>query len=350
VGGGEGVPLGPWLVTARSHWQALAGVLAILAGVTLAVLAVAGLTRNESRPAVLEQPGIVATATLSPRVLLFGDPLTARFDVVVDRRRVDPDFVQLRAFFDPFRQSAETVARRDQGDLTKFEYTLTLQCLTISCLPSMTRKREFSLAVPRVVFRVPAKGGSYQATIGVDLPPVAITSRLDAEEVKAARELSPLRVLEGPTSGLVPEDAAVLVRDSSGHLPAASYRISPSLLVAILLALAALLTIAAGALVVRQLRRTGVVPPPAPPPPPPASALDHALGQLDLALANGKVGQQRKALELLAAELGHSGEAGLAQEARQLAWSDDSVARDEARSLVQTVRATVDGRDDGRSA
>jgi hypothetical protein len=350
VGRRKGVPLGSRLVTARRHWQSLFGVLALVIGVALAVLALAGLTRNRSQAALPGPSGIVARAVLSPRVLLFGDPLTARFDVVVDRRRVTPDLVGLEASFRPFQPVSKTLTRRDRGDLTELDYTITLQCLTISCLPTLERKRTFTFPPAHVVFRQPRQVGSLPIEVPLRPPTVEMASQLSAEAIQAARRRSGLlRVIEGPAPGVGLEEADQLARDDSALLPAVSYRISPALLAAILLVLAGMLTVAAGALVMRQLRPGGPAPAPEPASPP-VSPLAHALGQLDLALADGQVDQQRKALELLARELRHSGEAALARDARQLAWGEDSLARDEARSLAQIVRATVDGRDDDQPA
>jgi len=81
--------------------------------------------------------------------------------------------------------------------------------------------------------------------------------------------------------------------------------------------------------------------------PPRVSPLEHALGELDFALADGEVDRQRKALELLARELGQSGEPELAREARQLAWGEGSLGRDDARALAQTVRVSLNGETGG---
>jgi len=125
---------------------------------------------------------------------------------------------------------------------------------------------------------------------------------------------------------------------------------SSALLIAILLALAGLLALASAILVVRYRRRptTAATPGPARAPadaPAPArrAPLKHALGELDHALADGQVDQQRRALELLASELGESGEDGLAGEARELAWSRGSLARDKVLAFARAVRRSVDG-------
>jgi len=128
---------------------------------------------------------------------------------------------------------------------------------------------------------------------------------------------------------------------------------SSALLVAILLALAGLLALALAILVVRYRRRptsalspgSAATPEPArAPAPTPArrAPLEHALGELEHALADGQVDQQRRALELLASELGESGEGGLAGEARELAWSQGSLAPDDVLAFARAVRRSVD--------
>jgi hypothetical protein len=340
--------VGSRLVSVRKHWTAILGALALITGVGLGVFAVSGMTRNESKPPVPGPSGLVTSVSLSPKVLLFGDELKARFVIVVDPDKVNPNVVQLETFFEPFDQVSRTVTRRDEPNATELVYTITLECNRLRCLPAMTRKREFTFPNARLTYREAGQVSSFPNTFSLGVPPVGIASRLNTEEVTAARQASPVRAVEGSASGLVAEDAALLVRDSAARLPAASYRIDPALLAAILLVLTAALAAAAGVLVVRQIgsddrpavvEKVAVVP---------ATPLDHALGQLDLALSNGRVDQQRKALELLARELRHSGEDGLAQEARHLAWGEEAVARDDARALAQTVRTTVNGRDNGQ--
>ncbi len=318
---------------------------ALVAGLALALVAVAGFTQKRSEPARPGPPGIVARGTLSPQVLLFGDSLTARVDVLVDRHRIDPGRIRLQTPFPPFVPLSLTSSRRDRGDVTELRYTVTLQCLTLNCLPPLAGKRYFVFPPTQVVYRV--RGGSFANAILLRFSPVGVASRLSPEAVRAARRRTgPLRVVEGPAAGIGVQEAAQLARDTARTLPRASYSISPTLLVTILLVVAVALAVAAALVVMRYVR---------PPPPvtkpkpvlPPVSPLEHALDELDLALADGQVDRQRKALELLARELGQSGEDRLAREARELAWGDGALARDEAQALARTVRSSVDGGKDG---
>ena len=333
------------MVTLRTHWRAIVGVAAIIGGLTLGILAIAGLTRNEPEPPIASQAGIAADAVLSQRVLLFGDPLIARFDVVLDRGQVNPRSVRIQSNFEPFQTVGDLArTRHDRGDLTQLTFTQRLRCIVQQCLPPISEKLEFTFTDPRVVYRGRSDRGTFDQFVDVSVPPVSIASRLNVREVEESRAANPVLTFENVESGLVAEDVIGLWRESSGALPEPSYRISPTMLTALLLLLAALSAAAAAVLVARQLRFAPAAPTVAAAPPPPTSPLEDALGQLDVALSNGHVDEQRKALELLARELGVSGEESLAGEARQLAWSEDEPARSQARALVENVRATVNGR------
>src|SRR5262245_40620259 len=309
MGRGPRVPVVARMVTLRRHWMAIVGAVAVIGGVTLGVIAIAGLSSNDSEPPIPNQNGIAGEAQLSRRVLLFGDPLFARFNVVLDRRRVIPNTVRVQADFLPFLPAGSLVrTRRDHGDLTELTFTQPLRCNVQACLPPIDEKLEFTFSDPRITYRFRGVTGPFEQTEGlidVSLPPVSIASRLNTREVEERRAANPVLTFENVQSGLVAEDVIGLWRESSSTLPDPSYRISPALLTALLLMLAALSTAAAAVLAARQLRfapaEAAVV---EEAPPPPESPLDDALGQLDLALANGHIDEQRKALELLARELG----------------------------------------------
>ena len=59
-------------------------------------------------------------ATLSPQQHMFGDPVRARIEVVLDAERVDPDSVKVRANFAPYRQlQPPTESRSAAGPITR---------------------------------------------------------------------------------------------------------------------------------------------------------------------------------------------------------------------------------------
>ncbi len=70
-------------------------------------------------PSVLPDEGIAAQATLEPRITLFGDTVVGHVDVLLDRRRVDPDSVRVGTEFLPWEIVGPPVReRRDAGDNT----------------------------------------------------------------------------------------------------------------------------------------------------------------------------------------------------------------------------------------
>src|SRR5204862_6464890 len=80
-----------------------------------------------------------------------------------------------------------------------------------------------------------------------------------------------------------------------------------------------------------------------------ASPLERALLVLEAAWARGAA-DQRKALELLAAELESQGEPPLAGQARELAWSQTAPEPEAARTLAASVREVIGPRTNGHRA
>jgi hypothetical protein len=320
---------------------------ALVLSVALGVLAIVPGAEARAPREVAARPGIVAKAFLSPRVILFGDPLTARFDVVVDRGRIDPRLVRLEADFDPFRPVGPVKrSRRDARALTLLRFTILLRCLSAACLPRLTEKREFEFPKAGILIGHARRLARFERIGELRLPPIGVAPRVSATELERYREVNPLQPPGASRIAPNAADVAGLWRESSAPLPSVSYRLPPDALVALLLALAVLLAVAAVVLVLQQVRAARPVPV-VPAAPMPGSSLEHALGLLDLALADGQVAEQRKALELLARELGDVGKETLAWRARRLAWAEDDPARAEARALAKTVRAGINGgRDD----
>jgi hypothetical protein len=342
--------MGTRMVRLRGNWPAVAGIAALVIGAALAVIAVTVATGGGGRPAPQTRGGVLVTARLEPRTIAFGDRLTARFNVAIDRARVDPEGMHLSANFSPFRPLTPIrVVRRDEGNVSVLTYTVALGCEQARCLPrSMNEKREFTFPPARITFRRRSSVGTFRDLVDVTLPRVGIASRLSFQEIQQSRQANPLRAVDINNRTLTPEDVSGVWRDNAATLPAVSYRMSPSLLAALLIGLAVLLTAGAILLAVRQLRPARRETAVAAEQPVVLTPLEHALDELELALANGHVDQQRKALELVATELGETGEETLAGAARQLAWSEQEPDKPEARALVETVRTSVNGRSDGQ--
>jgi hypothetical protein len=305
------------------------GVVAAVVAIALAAVvtvAVALTTTPGPRPPALPSSGILARASVEPSTALFGDPLVATIEALVDSRSIDASTVALHGSFAPYTAATRATERRHLGRVTRLTYTLRLRCLATRCLPPDPRRggREtFVLPSVRLTFeRINHTQGSLVLALG----PVEVGSRLTPNEAS---------LLDG--------FAAAPFRASAG-LGSPTYAVSPSLLVALLLAAAALLIAAAAWLILRFGRR-----PPAPvplPQPVVLSPLERALVAAERARARGVVPDEREALEHLASELGRTGADELAVTARGLAWSEAGPTSPATLALADDVRTIIEqGRD-----
>ena len=218
---------------------------------------------------------LAATATLSPREALFGDPITARVEV----RGADPRQLRVSVGFGPLDSSRPSVER--DGDLVR--YTYRLQCLRAACLP-VGRRRRFVLPPVRVDDGV--------HSILAAWPTVLIGSRLTPGD-----RASPIF--------RVPQPAATTVDPTALGWSLAGLAVA--LLVAASLAVAGWLARRAGG-------RGFVLGP-----------LERALQAVAAALRAGPE-ERRKALDSLALALDGAGHDALADRARTLAWSEPEPA------------------------
>lgn len=289
----------------------------VLAGLALAgVLALVGAARAAEPP-----PAIEARGVLTPRIALFGDTITARIEVTLDRNRVDPDAVRVSADFSPWVPIEEPSRYRRDGETTTYLQTIfILRCATDPCVPrTQTAQLEFNPA------RVTHPGS---APIEVPWPVLVVHSRIVSADFQRR------------DANATPWQADVM------SLPAVSYRVSPRLALALLYAGGVLLALGGIVLAYTGLPRRAPAPPPEPEEPPPAlTPLEQALALLeDPARANGSA-DQRRALELVAEEL-DARDAQLAQRARTLAWSQEAPAVEETSGLAARARAALEEESD----
>jgi hypothetical protein len=273
--------------------------------------------------------GIVASATVTPTTAFFGDAVIVRAEAVVDPQRIDPSTVSFQARYAPYEGGTPSVTRRDAGGLQRVTYTQRLRCFVVPCLPpdpSRGGRRTFDFGPITVSFK---RNDRSRGTLLVTLSTVDIASRLSVND--AAQ-------LEGYASP--PFRVSYLF----GRL---EYTIAPAALVALLLAGAALLLAIGTWLALRFVRRPQAEPPqPLPLPPVLLSPLERALLAVERARAGGLVPEERKALELLASELGRNGDSQLAVTAKRLAWSHTGPAPAATVVLTKDVRALI-ARSDG---
>jgi hypothetical protein len=266
-------------------------------------------------PTLARDERISANAVITPRSHLFGDPVTARLDLVFSRIFVPVGSVNVRATFAPYKVESVSRLRSDHGDSTRLLYVYRLTCLTRACVPNDELTPRLPPAV--VSYELPGFGGPSSAN--VDWPTVTSAARVGPAE----RERPELRATVRP-------------------LPAATYRISPTRLAALSLAGALALVLLAVALLVPALPRSlGLcLPAWARRRTRPLSPLEQALARVRAANANGG-GDERRALEQLAVQLAVSGEDTLARDARRLAWSPGRPATEGVDDLSSQVEQVI---------
>lgn len=312
-------------MTARRRiWPAFAIGAAVAGGLLALVL----LTRDGGRPEVvdLESGEIAARVSLSSRILQFGDTLTARVDVTVDNRKIDPDSVRVRQEFSPWQLLGKPRrSRSDSGAATTVRTSYTLRCIIGPCVPPReTAPIEFN--PPRLTYR-----------------------RLDGERADPPELRWPVLVVH---SNIVASDlerreaVSAPWKADMTTFPAASFAISPTLLRWLLIVAGVLLAAAGIALAYLAVPRKEpeVEPEPEPEPEPDVSPLERALMLLvEEARANGAA-DQRRALELVAEEMEaeEDGDLKIARRARALAWSEETPTVDETSALATQVRAWLD--------
>ena len=304
-------------------WRRLLGGLAALVVVAVLV-AVVALREDGSSSAALEraQP-LEARVVISPRVVLFGDTVTARVQVALDRARIDPDTLRVETAFAPWQHVRPPQRiRRDAERATYVETVYVIRCLGPSCVPSRSSSsREFQ-AVELTYDEVGGGRGSTE----VRWPVLVLNTRLVSDDFGRRDEYG------------------TAWRADLATLPAASYRLPPALLVALLLAGAAALALGGGRLAYSTVPRREEPPPPeppAPPPPPDLTPLERALALLEEPTPLDGAAERRRALEFVAEHFDER-DRSLAASARALAWRSGQPAPAESVGLAERVREHLD--------
>lgn len=304
----------------------------LLAGAGLAALALVGALvvmalwdgggSDVPEPKVTSPRGIQAYADLDTYKVHFGDTITAKLEVTVDRSRVDPDSIRVDTDFTPWKATgAPDEVRRDGHSTTYLETRYTLRCLESFCTTQDVDGIQ-GFRAARISY-TPAGGGEAQ-TMQAAWPELLVTARYAP-----------------PSSSQSTSPGDTKWRANLLSLPQATYRIGPWALVALLLALAALLAAAAVLIVLRTRPKAAaaVAAPVAVTGAPGVSPLEYALALLeDPARVNGS-GDQRRALELVADGLLVHGDGGLGRIARALAWSRPVPKIEETSGLARKARA-----------
>jgi hypothetical protein len=285
------------------------------------VVALAASFAGSARAAAPLMPAgrpIAVYAYLTPRVILFGDPLKLDVTVLVDRKLVDPKTVRVTARLRPFLPGERTRTKRQIGSVSEFHFTATFICARVQCVP-VAQSREFQFPRGTVTYVV-RKHPQVPATERFRLPLVLLQSQVNTTALEQLLRLNPGARIPPYRHHLFP-------------IPKPSYRIAPATLAGISSGAAALL-FAGSLLLFRryararrpvQIREPSVVVPP----------LEQALAFLRHAQDEGDEVLVRKALERVAAELESDGGGALAEEAHELAWAETDPPPGDVAQLVE---------------
>lgn len=280
--------------------------LAALAGL---VVGLVWLARSGDDGLTRPSQSIEVTTDITPDAHVFGQQVVATVEALVDTTEVDPASVGVITDFAPYELAGErTVERRVSPGVALVTFRFPLRCLQEGCDTSTARGvAEFETG--RVVYRF--RAGAGDAFGALDWPAFEVASRVSADHVDRIRW-----------------------RAAETMLPDVSYRVDPTWLAALLLAVAAVLGASAVLLARRmwwgedEVTATEL-------PVQSATRLERALGLVRDASLNGDGPRRRRALERVARELGAVDRPELAAEARALAWSPAGSTADEVESLAR---------------
>jgi hypothetical protein len=300
--------------------------LLLAAVVTLAAAAPAAATLPSvpSGSSIGDGVPLKAYASLSPPIHLFGDRVTASIAVVADTKWVDPDRLRVTASFLPYKPiNPPTILRLHTGRFEQLTWTWTLRCLRSPCVP------RYPPSDTAHVFHFPLAHIDYLKPNGK--PAYGITSAWPPLE--AITQIGP------SVAAALGQKGALPWRFRIAPVAAPAYRVSPSSLYWLSLALAAALGCAAlllagrWALSLRPERAAGPTLSGA------ATPLERALVLLEWARAHDDDTLQRKALERVADELGTDvGDIDeLTEKARELAWSSSGPESGEVDTFSERV-------------
>jgi hypothetical protein len=281
-----------------------------LAAAVLAAAAVAGvlaLGRSGSVPAIAPTPRVVVHASFEPPAAQFGDRVTARVVVELDRNAVRPGTLRLGDDLAPLTQlAAAHTSHVVRGSLELVTVVVPVACLTDPCV---ARSGVTRLAFPQVRATVVDRGGRVER-VSRPWPPLPVRARVAASDLAAAEP--PFEV------------------DTATRPP--SYRVAPATLAALLDALAALCALGAvafaawQALVLARRRR----------PAPVAGELERALRLAREAEARPE-SDRRRALGLLSRVLARD---NLSRAASDLAWSEPKPEPGQLAELVSEIEGS----------
>jgi hypothetical protein len=278
----------------------------------LAAVLVAVLAHRPSSSARVLGDRLAVNGMLSTSAALFGDPLEAEVDVYSNDASIASPSIRISTDFKPYRIVATKVSRVRQGNVSLLRTTISLDCLTRSCLP--------------------AKGGARVITF----PPATVTYRTGGRDAYALVPWEPLQLSSRLARGTRARPELV---DSAPPLES-QFRRSPETLSTLFLLAAAVLGLAGTALVVTALW-------------PPAfmaqrrrrrlSPLERSLQRVEAAAQNDDEPTRRRTLDDLATHLGDVPAPSLELQTRAIAWGQSPPDSEALTLLAAQVRTALNG-------
>ena len=307
-----------------------------MALLALGVLALVGCGGSDSKPLLASGKAASVHGSLTPDVHLFGEPVVARVDVVVDRGQVAPGDVRVKTDFEPYEAVAETaVTRADVGRFTHLRYTTELRCLSERCIPRTAEGETTVSQLPGLPPFIP--GQQRDEKVKYEFPPALVTATAEPEDKVLGRVVwPPLRSLSRINwydSNVVGQGFPFVATVTP--LPETTYRVSPTLLGVLLLALAVAIVAVPVGYLARGMRARRE--PKSADAAAALSPLERALALVEWASRRPSVDERREALEALANELDAETDDNAAR-ARAQGWSPPSPAPEEMSELASAVR------------
>jgi hypothetical protein len=305
----------------------------------LVALVLAGCGGDDSKPLVAASKTAVVRGELIPDVHLFGEPVVAQVDVIVNREKADPADVRLRTNFEPYEQVETRSTRQDIGEFTHLRYTTTLRCLGIDCIPRTLKGNASTVSqLPGdPVFLVGQQRDEKRSYL---FPAAIVLSGAGADAERLGRVVwGPLRSLSRINwydSSVVGQGFPFVATVAPLQQP--GYRVAPALLGLVLVA-CALSLLALPVWLAWDWRRRRARPKAEQVSP--LSPLERALRLVEWTSRRPSVDERREALEALAFEIDADDEQ-TAEGARKQGWSPPTPEPERMSELVASIRAESD--------